>query len=148
MTRALPGTRRHVTIFLIFPSPTVVTPHPTISLGKLVRLPDLSLPGACEGPIPLTRDKLVIDPHTGKPNCPSKVIDIGSRIVYPQAGESSRDRWGDVNGSDVKGIADSSPGRPHALHASYCLRSLYFCLFVCLSSCLSICLSVCLSVYL
>jgi len=63
-------------------------------------LPDYSLPGALEGPIPLTRDKLVIDPHTGKPNCPSKVIDIGTRIVYPKKGPMTIGYMGHIPGMD------------------------------------------------
>jgi len=73
--------------------------------------PDLSLPGACEGPIPLTRDKLVIDPHTGKPNCPSKLIDIGSRIVYPKKGPMTIGYMGHIPGMDVSCQAVTIPWR-------------------------------------
>jgi len=85
----------------VLPEPDCdVRPHKKEILCRCA-LPDLSLPGACEGPIPLTRDKLVIDPHTGKPNCPSKVIDIGSRIVYPRAGPMTLGYMGHIPGMDV-----------------------------------------------
>merc|ERR1712189_101438 len=80
-------------------------------------VPDLSAPGACEGPIPLTRDKLVIDPHTGKPNCPSKQIDIGSRIVYPKKGPMTIGYMGHIPGMDV-----CMSGRNYSLETEVVLR--------------------------
>jgi len=79
--------------------------------------PDLSLPGACEGPIPLTRDKLVIDPNTGKPNCPSKEIDIGKRVVYPKKGPMTVGYMGHLPGMDV-----CMSGRNYSLETEVVLR--------------------------
>jgi len=102
--------------FLPAPECQEVRPHKREILCRCT-VPDLSLPGACEGPIPLTRDKLVIDPHTGKPNCPSKVIDIGNRIVYPKRGPMTVGYMGHIPGMDV-----CMSGRNYSLETEVVLR--------------------------